>query len=39
MACAFPSKDSTESEAQMAKFIVAGMGYVVQGKGQNPVWN
>jgi hypothetical protein len=34
-----PPKEPTESEAQMARFVVAGMGYVVEGKGQNPTWN
>jgi hypothetical protein len=34
-----PPKEPTENQAQMARFVVAGLGYVVEGKGQNPIWN
>ena len=34
-----PSKEPTETQAQMARFVVAGLGYVVEGKGKNPIWN
>ena len=34
-----PPKEPTENQAQMARFVVAGLGYVVEGKGKNPIWN
>jgi len=26
-------------EAQMALFVIAGMGYMVEGRGTDPIWN
>ena len=34
-----PPKEPTENQAKMASFVVAGLGYVVEGKGKNPIWN
>ncbi len=28
-----------DNEAQMARFVLAGMGYGVEGKGADPIWN
>jgi hypothetical protein len=34
-----PPKKPDETQAQMAKFALAGMGYVIEGKGTDPIWN
>jgi hypothetical protein len=28
-----------ETQAQMARFAIAGMGYLVEGRGPDPIWN
>lgn len=28
-----------QKHAQMARFAIAGMGYVVEGRGTDPIWN
>jgi hypothetical protein len=34
-----PRREPKDNEAQMARFVLAGMGYGVEGKGTNPIWN
>ena len=34
-----PPKEPRDNQAQMARFVVAGLGYVVEGRGKNPIWN
>ncbi len=34
-----PPKKPDETQAQMAKFALASMGYVIEGKGTDPIWN
>jgi hypothetical protein len=34
-----PPREPKDNEAQLARFVLAGMGYAVEGKGSNPIWN
>lgn len=34
-----PPREPKDNDAQMARFVLAGMGYIVEGKGSNPIWN
>jgi hypothetical protein len=34
-----PPREPNDNEAQMARFVLAGMGYGVEGKGTGPIWN
>jgi hypothetical protein len=34
-----PPREPKDNDAQMARFVLAGMGYIVEGKGTSPIWN
>ena len=34
-----PPREPKDNDAQMARFVLAGMGYGVEGKGSDPIWN
>ena len=34
-----PPKEPSDKDAQMAKMLLTAMGVIVEGKGQNPMWN
>ena len=34
-----PPREPKDNEAQMARFVLAGMGYGFEGKGTDPIWN
>jgi hypothetical protein len=34
-----PPREPKDNDAQMARFVLAGMGYGIEGKGTHPIWN
>jgi len=34
-----PPRELKDNEAQMAPFVLAGMGYGAEGEGTDPIWN
>ena len=34
-----PPREPKDNQAQMARFALAGMGYIIEGKGTDPIWN
>ena len=34
-----PPREPKDNDAQMARVVLAGMGYIVEGKGTSPIWN